>query len=75
MVLDAMTEAILWEGDFSAKENTAAPIARIPVYYSEHKMLIFRWEAEGEQGFNHYLCGYPPISLEMYRTILEKYGL
>ena len=74
-VQDALTEKILWDGDFSAKENTSTPIAQIPTYYSEQKILIFSWEANGESGFNHYLCGYPPISLAMYKEVLNKYNL
>ncbi len=29
----------------------------------------------GERGINHYLCGNPPLSLEKYAEIMEKYGL
>jgi beta-mannosidase len=74
-VRDAATEEILFEGEFTAKENGSTLITALPVYYSEHKILIFEWEANGERGFNHYLCGFPPISLEFYRRIMEKYKL
>ena len=74
-VREALTEKVLWEGEFTARENASACVARLPVYYSEQKVLIFEWEANGERGFNHYLCGYPPISLEMYRKVMDKYGL
>jgi hypothetical protein len=47
----------------------------LPVYYSEKKALIFEWECNGVRGFNHYLCGYPPFSLDMYKGIMKKYAL
>jgi len=37
--------------------------------------LILERETEGQKGFNHYLCGFPPISLQMYVRVLEKYAL
>ena len=43
-------------------------------YYSEQKILVFQWEVNGECGFNHYLCGYPPIPLKMYKEFLKKYN-
>ena len=47
----------------------AAPCERDNVY------LVFEWEVDGERGINHYLCGNPPVSLEKYAEIMEKYGL
>ena len=74
-VEDPCAGQILYEGCFTAKENASTRIAQLPTFYSEQKILIFKWEANGEEGFNHYLCGYPPISLEMYKKVLENYGL
>ena len=74
-VKDADTEAIVYEGDFSAAANTSTLIASLPTFYSEHKMLILEWNTDGETGFNHYLCGYPPFDLGHYRSLVEKYGL
>ena len=74
-VRDAHTDAILHECDFCAGINTSTKIANIPIYYSEHKLLILEWEVESERGFNHYLCGYPPFSLEAYKAVMEKYHL
>lgn len=75
IVKDALTDKIIYEGSFTAKENTATLIASLPTYYSEHKFLIFEWETHRQKGFNHYLCGYPPISLDMYKDALQKYNL
>ena len=74
-VKDACTDEIIYKGDFMAAINTCTPIAKLPIYYSEQKILIFEWEIDGECGYNHYLCGYPPISLEMYKVVMKKYHL
>ena len=74
-ITDSESSETLYEGDFTANENTSTLIAQIPVYYSDKKILIFEWEANGERGFNHYLCGYPPFSLDKYREIIDKYKL
>ena len=72
VVRDALSDEILCECDFVALKNASTPIAKIPVYYSEQKVLFFEWTVDGERGFNHYLCGHPPISFERYRRVLEK---
>ena len=74
-VKDGSTEQIIYEADFTAAVNTTTKITELPIYYSEQKILIFEWECDGERGFNHYLCGYPPISLDMYKTVMKKYHL
>ena len=74
-VKDAATDAILHEGDFTAPSNASTRLVKLPLYFSEHKLLIIEWEADGELGFNHYLCGFPPFSLDKYKNIMERYGL
>lgn len=74
-VTDARTDQLLLESSFSVEANTAAVIGKLPLFYSEHKMLIFRWEAGEETGFNHYLCGYPPVPFALYKDWMRKYGL
>ncbi|MBQ5820252.1 MAG: hypothetical protein IIW31_03375 [Clostridia bacterium] len=73
-VKDAHTEQILYEGAFVAPKNASTPIASLPLFYSEHKILILAWKTREETGWNHYLCGFPPLSLEWYRSFLEKYN-
>ncbi len=73
-VKDADTDKILYESDFRIEINCSKLLTRLPTFYSEHKMLIFEWECDGERGFNHYLCGYPPISLEAYKAVMKKFG-
>ena len=74
-VKDSTDGSVIYECDFTAKANASTLIARIPVYYSDRKILIFEWKTDNESGFNHYLCANPPISLDEYRDVLEKYGL
>ena len=74
-VKNACTDEIIYKGDFIAAMNTGTPITKLPTYYSEQKILIFEWEIDDECGYNHYLCGFPPISLEMYKTVMKKYHL
>lgn len=74
-VIDASSDTVIYEDDFVAGINTSTPVGSVPVYYSEQKVLIIKWVVDGCEGFNHYLCGYPPISLRMYTEILRKYGL
>jgi beta-mannosidase len=73
VVSDAMTGEVLLERDFFAPANTSTLIARMPMFYSEQRFLIIEWEANGEKGRNHYLCGYPAISFERYKKFLEIY--
>ena len=75
IVKDAMTDEVIFKGDFTAKANTATLIKSLPAVCCENKILIFEWEAEGEKGFNHYLCDFPPISFEKYCDFLKKYNL
>ena len=72
-VEDATTHERLYEGHFTAGANATTRILSLPLYYSEQRILIFRWECEGEGGWNHYLCGFPPISLSAYRAFLNEY--
>ena len=74
-VIDALTDEVIYESEFTADVNTSTQIASIPTYYSEQKVLIFEWEIDGEKGFNHYLCGFPPIPFDMYKETLKKYKL
>ena len=74
-VTDTDTGCVIAEGEFTSCVNGAKVIAQIPVYYSEQKILLIEWEANGEKGRNHYLCGFPPFSLEKYKATVEKYGL
>ena len=74
-IIDGETDIILLSGSFTAKPNCSAPIGKLPVYFSDHKYLLIRWESNGETGSNHYVCGYPPLDLPAYKAFIEKYSL
>lgn len=71
-VKDAETDEILMESDFKVGVNRTELLTRLPVFYSEHKLLLLEWNVGGEIGFNHYLCGYPPINFEKYKYLMQK---
>lgn len=71
-VSDIETGAVLWEGDFLAPPNRTTPLADLRMFYSEQRMLLIRWTANGKRGFNHYLCGMPPFSFAKYKLWLAK---
>ena len=73
VIKDALTEEVLHECEFVVKENTSTVIAKIPIFYSEKKFLIFEWEVDGKKDFNHYLCGFPLVDFDMYKAFLQKY--
>ncbi len=73
IIKDALTEEVLHKCDFIAEKNISTVIAKIPVFYSEKRFLIFEWEVDDEKDFNHYLCGFPPVDFEMYKEFLKKY--
>ena len=73
-VKNGSTDEVVYECDFCAEANTSTLIARLPVMYSDKEILIFEWEICGEKGFNHYVLGTPPLSLDGYREIMERYG-
>ena len=50
-VTDIETGELFWEGDFCAKANTTTKISAIRMLYSDHRMLLIRWEAGGKSGF------------------------
>lgn len=69
-VTDADSGEVLAEGSFRVGKNQAKVIARIPMTYAEKRLLLIRWNANGETGFNHYLVGSPAFSLEQYKKWL-----
>ena len=74
-VTDAETKEVLLEKDFTAETNASTCIGEMPLFYSEHKVLLIHWVIDHEAGFNHYLCGYPPIDLTWYKKIIKEHIL
>lgn len=75
VITDAETNEVLLDRNFTANKNTSTCIGEIPVYYSEHKVLLIRWDINGETAYNHYLCGYPPIDFAWYKKLIMELGL
>lgn len=74
-VKDAESGEILHGSDFVAEKNASTLLVNLPSYYSDKRMLIIEWEIDGEFGYNHYMCGYPPFSFEFYKEMIKKYSL
>ena len=74
VIRDASDNSVIKELEFTAKENASTKVFNMPLYYSDKKVLIFEWEADGVHGWNHYVCGYPPFNLQEYKEIMRKYN-
>ena len=75
-VVDTADGRLLREGDFAASPNGVTLLCSPEIFYSERKILLFRWTlSDGTQGFNHYLCGYPPFNLTNYIRKMNEYRL
>ncbi len=74
-VRDADSGKVMVEKSFTAAPNTSTCVMHLPVYYSDRGALIFEWETGADSGYNHYLLGYPPYSLNWYKRFMERYGL
>ncbi|MBO5105843.1 MAG: hypothetical protein J6C29_02985, partial [Clostridia bacterium] len=71
-VYDIDSGEILFEDDFIASPNSNTILTKIRLMYSEKRMLIIEWTANGEKHFNTYLTGTPKYDLEQYKGWLNK---
>lgn len=71
-VSDGDSNEILWETDYRIEENTTRCIGKIPMNYSDKKLLLLRWD----QGFHHHICGMIPFDFAQckawYETIQKQ---
>lgn len=72
VVRDADSERVVYEGGFTAGANASTELVRLKTD-ALGRMIILEWSGD-ESGFNHYLLLTPPISLDWYRGIMERYG-
>lgn len=72
-IIDAESSELLLKCDFTSPANTSTMIAALPIFYSEHRFFILEWRTDDGEGRNHYVCGYPPLSFDRYKSFLEKY--
>jgi len=70
-IWDADTGEILLDGEFRAKANENTMLGRIPVFASEQRLFLIRWETGAGAGGSHYLLGVPAFSLERYKGWLK----
>jgi len=71
-VTDADTREVLASGEFEVKANQNADLGFVELFYSDKRMLLIEWEANGVKGHNHYLAGYPAYELEWYKKHLPE---
>ena len=71
-IYDLDTNEVLLEREFNAAPNKNTPIGKLPIMYSDKKMLIIKWETAEKTAFNTYLCGSPAFDLEKYKVWLKK---
>jgi beta-mannosidase len=71
-VWDADSGETLLEGDYQTKANENLDLGTIPVFHSGKRLFLIEWTANGKKYANHYLQGFPPFSLEQYKSWLSK---
>lgn len=73
LIRDAESGDVVFESNFTSPANTSVRIGSVKVFYSEQRFFVIEWEADGEKGRNHYVCGYPAISFKRYKKFLKNY--
>ena len=71
-VYDIDTNEVLLETDFDAAANANTVLGKLPIMYSDKRMLVIRWEVDGQTSFNTYLCGLPGFDFDTYKGWLAK---
>lgn len=72
-VRDIDSGRVLFEKNFSAKENSNTTLGKIELRCSKKGMLLIEWWLDnGEHGVNTYLYGTPPYRLDDYKRYLDE---
>ena len=72
-VRDIDSGRVLFEKNFSAKENSNTTLGKIELRCSKKGMLLIEWRLDnGERGVNTYLYGTPPYRLADYKRYLDE---
>lgn len=71
-VTDADSGTIMLQGEFTVEKNQNKVLGFIPVMFSDKKLFLIQWNANGKEGKNHYLCGMVPFSFDQYKHWLKK---
>lgn len=71
-VYDIDTDETLTEGNFVSAPNANTTLTKLPIMYSDKRMLIIEWTVNGKASFNTYLCGTPAFNLAKYKEWLAR---
>jgi beta-mannosidase len=71
-IWDADSGETLLEGDYQTKANENLDLGTIPVFHSGKRLFLMEWTANGKKYANHFLQGFPPFSLDQYKSWLSK---
>ena len=71
-IWDGDSKQTLLEGKFCAAANENTLLGKIRLAHSDQRLLLICWNIDGADYANHYIAGYPPLSLERYKGWLEK---
>lgn len=72
-VSDIDSGEVLFESDFEVEKNRSETIGEIRMMYSSHKFLVIKWNIDGKEYKNHYICGQVPLDLEKCREWTRKF--
>ena len=70
-VSDGETKEILYEGAFTVEENCCKKLGSIHMDYSDKRLLLIEWSANGITGKNHYIAGTIPFAKEQFKKWYE----
>ncbi len=71
-VWDADNGETLLEGETDLPANQNWQVDRLRHFVSDQRLYLIGWETGGQKYGNHYLSGFPPLSLERYRRWLPR---
>lgn len=72
-IIDACDCKTIAEGTFYVGKNTLKKLYKLPMLYSDKRFLIIEWTLDGQNFYNHYLCGMPAFDLAWYRSQFENF--
>ncbi|MBN1935804.1 MAG: hypothetical protein JW934_14135, partial [Anaerolineae bacterium] len=73
-VWDADDGAVQVVGEAVVPANQNWQVGRIRTYASDQRLYLIEWQVNGQTFGNHYLAGWPPISLARYHRWLPSIG-
>ena len=71
-VWDAETGITACAGSAQVPANQNWQLDQIRIFNSEQRLFLIQWDLGGQQFGNHYVAGWPPVSLDWYLRMLPK---